>query len=104
MLAERMTYHFSKSGNDLAQGGQALVDVGTFLEAGALGTGRIRSLRTSQIYQADFGDLLRLQASHLIDTPLREEYCKHSMRAGARFIHIGSSNSSVTLPFCSGSE
>lgn len=79
MVAERMTHHFSKSGNDLAQGGQALVDVGTFLEASALGTSRIRPLGAGQIDQADFGDLFCLETSHLIDTPLRKEYCKHSM-------------------------
>lgn len=75
-----MTHHFSKSGNDLAQSSQALIDVSALFEASAFGTGRIRPLGAGQIDQADFGDFFRFQASHLIDTPLGKEYCKHSMR------------------------
>ena len=43
--------------DDLAEGGQALVDVGALLQAFALSPGRFCSLRSGQVHQGDLAHL-----------------------------------------------
>lgn len=82
-------YHFGESRDDFAESGQTLVDVGSFLESSAFGAGSVGSLRSGQIDQRYFADLLRRQAGRLIETALGEDQRENGVRPARRFVHVG---------------
>lgn len=89
------TYNFCQRRNDLAQRGETLVNVGAFLQSGALSAGRVRPLGAGQIDQTNLRNLLGLEAGHAILALLGEENRKHSMGSRARLVHVGRRDSTI---------
>lgn len=56
-VQEKETYHFSQSWDDFAEGGEWLVNVGAFLQAGAFSAGWIGSFWSGQIHKTDLTHL-----------------------------------------------
>ena len=50
-------YHFCEGGDDFAERGERLVDVGALLQSRALGARRVGALRPRQVHKADLRHL-----------------------------------------------
>ena len=81
-------YHFGEGGDDFAESGEALVDVGSLLQAGPFRSRRVGPLRASKIHERDLAHLLRRQVRRLIEAPLREDDGEHGVRSARRFVHV----------------
>ena len=75
--------------DDLAERGEALVDVGALLEPRARGARRLGALRACQVDEGDLADLLGGEAGGRVVLVLREDDGEDGVRAGGRLVHVG---------------
>ena len=89
MPLKRMYRGLCEGGDDLAERGEALVDVGALLEPRARGARRLGALRAGQVDEGDLADLLGGEPGGLVVLVLREDDGEDGVRAGGRLVHVG---------------
>ena len=81
--------------DDLAERGEALVDVGALPEPRALGARGLCALRAGQVDEGDLADLLGGEAGGRVVLVLREDDGEDGVRARRRLVHVGRRHSPV---------